>query len=155
MRGQSPALSTSAPSTSVLEAVLGLSPPWRIARVDFGETDASLHVWLTHARDVRWTCPACERQCVHDSGTPRVWRHLDICQYRTFLHADVPRVTCPMHGVADLAMPWAGAGRVYTAAMEECIITLAHSGGVHEAARFLRIGWEDAWTLMMSWRVGS
>jgi transposase len=155
MQKQSLAVSTSAPATPVVEAVLNLPGPWRIARVDLDETDATLHVWLTHAAHVRWTCPSCEHQCVHhDRGTPRVWRHIDICQYRTFLHADVPRVTCPMHGVADLAMPWAGAGRNYTAAMEDCISTLAHSGGVNEASRVLRIEWQDAWSLMMSRRVG-
>jgi transposase len=36
----------------------------------------------------------------------RVWRHLDTCQYQTFLHARVPRVDCPTHGVRQVRVPW-------------------------------------------------
>ena len=42
-----------------------------------------------------------------DHAEPRVWRHLDTCQFKTFLHARIPRVDCPEHGVVQVKVPWA------------------------------------------------
>jgi transposase len=42
-----------------------------------------------------------------------VWRHLDTCQYQTLLHARVPRVGCPTHGVRQVRVPWAGAEPIH------------------------------------------
>jgi transposase len=46
-----------------------------------------------------------------------VWRHLDTCQYQTFLHARVPRVACPTHGVRQVRVPWAEARSRFTLLM--------------------------------------
>ena len=35
----------------------------------------------------------------------RSWRHLDTCQFKTLLVADVPRVECPEHGVVVEHVP--------------------------------------------------
>ncbi|MBU0710988.1 transposase family protein, partial [bacterium] len=45
--------------------------------------------------------PVCEKEekevlCkVHDRRKERVWRHLDTCQMKTFIHSHIPRVKCP------------------------------------------------------------
>ncbi|MFT7511007.1 MAG: transposase, partial [Candidatus Omnitrophota bacterium] len=31
------------------------------------------------------------------SWSERRWRHLDSCQFKTFVRANVPRVQCPEH----------------------------------------------------------
>jgi transposase len=36
---------------------------------------------------------------VHDSSD-KTWRHLDFFQHQAYLHARVPRVSCPIHGCA-------------------------------------------------------
>ena len=46
----------------------------------------------------------------HDRAGERVWRHLDTCQYQTFLHARVPRVACPTHGVRHVRVAWMSRG---------------------------------------------
>jgi transposase len=37
----------------------------------------------------------------------RVWRHLNTCQFGTYVHARVPRVDCPEHGVVQVNVPCA------------------------------------------------
>jgi transposase len=37
-----------------------------------------------------------------DHADPRVWRHLATCQFKTFLHAHVRRVSCLAHGVLQV-----------------------------------------------------
>jgi transposase len=139
----------------LLEAVLGLTDPWRIERVDLARDESCLTVCVGDAAGVSWPCPACGvRLPCHDRGPERVWRHLDLCQFRMLLRARVPRVACPHHGVSDVAVPWARGGSSHTLAMEQHIVELTESGGVNTASRVLQIGWEVAWSLMMSRRVG-
>ena len=38
---------------------------------------------------------------IHDHRD-RVWRHLDTCQYRTLVHAQVPRLNCATHGIRQV-----------------------------------------------------
>jgi len=49
--------------------------------------------------DYRLTCPVCGKASPGYDTRRRCWRHLDTCQYRTVLVADVPRVECEEHGV--------------------------------------------------------
>ena len=139
----------------LLEASMGLPTPWRIERVDLRLTESCLSVRVGHAADASWPCPRCDvvSPC-HDHGMEREWRHLDFCQCRLLLHASVPRVACPRHGVAEVTVPWAETGSRYTSAMAHHIGSLAAIGGVGEASRALDIRWEDAWRLLMARRVG-
>jgi transposase len=43
---------------------------------------------------------------LYDHAEARVWRHLDSCQFKTYLHARVPRVACPEHGIRNATLPW-------------------------------------------------
>jgi len=59
-----------------------------------------IDVQVVHDEGVRWPCPECgELLTVYDHAPERVWRHLDTCQFKTYLHARIPRVNCP-----DLAL---------------------------------------------------
>ena len=57
------------------------------------------------------SCPACGTELAgFDHADERTWRHLDTCQFRTILEADVPRVECPEHGIHQVRVPWAEPG---------------------------------------------
>ena len=65
-------------------------------------------MWVQHPRRTRFTCPQCERELpIYDHADEREWRHLDSCQFLTYLHAKPPRVNCPEHGVVQVQLPWA------------------------------------------------
>ena len=82
--------------TKLFETILGLQAPWQIARVALDTSGERVDLWVEHAAAARWTCPECAQAAPgHDHADERVWRHLDTCQYQTFLHARVPRVACP------------------------------------------------------------
>ena len=40
---------------------------------------------------------------MHDTRE-RVWRHLNFFQYKAFIHAAMPRVTCPVHGMRTVVL---------------------------------------------------
>jgi transposase len=55
-----------------------------------------IDVQVVHDEGVRWPCPECgELLTMYDHAPERVWRYLDTCQFKTYLHARIPRVNCP------------------------------------------------------------
>lgn len=135
--------------TKLFETILGIQPPWRISRVALDTTGERVDLWAEHAA-TRWPCPECQQELAcHDHADERVWRHLDTCQYQTFLHARVPRVECPTHGVRQVRVPWAEARSRFTLLMERLIIDLIQqSSTVTGACRIARITWDEAWGVM-------
>lgn len=136
--------------TKLFEAILGLAAPWHVSRVTLDTTGERVDVWVEHDRMPAWPCPACaEAAPGHDHAEERVWRHLDTCQYQTFLHARVPRVACPTHGVHQVAVPWAVARSRFTLLLERLIIDLIlQCSTVTGACRIAGITWDEAWGVM-------
>ena len=62
----------------------------------------------------------------------RVWRHLNVFQYKAFIHADVPRVSCLAHGVR--AVPWARPDSGFTLLFEAMVVELAKCQPVADVA---------------------
>jgi transposase len=135
--------------TKLFETILGIQSPWHISRVALDTTGERVDLWAEHA-DTRWPCPECQQELpCRDHVEERVWRHLDTCQYQTFLHARVPRVDCPTHGVRQVRVPWAEARSRFTMLMERLIIDLIQQcSTVTGACRIARITWDEAWGVM-------
>src|SRR3989449_9137732 len=79
--------------------ILGVQAPWTVERVELDVAGGAVHVWLTRAEGAPAPCPECQTACPIYDHREREWRHLDTCQPQTRLHARVPRVDCPTHGV--------------------------------------------------------
>ena len=136
--------------TDLYSRILGLSAPWFVADVKLDTTVGQVDVHVDHATGVRWRCPTCGRELAcRDHAEPRIWRHLDTCQFKTFLHARVPRVECPEHGVLQVKVPWAEAKGRFTLLMERLIIdVLRECATVSSTCRLMRISWDEAWNVM-------
>jgi transposase len=136
--------------TKLFETILGIPAPWRISRVTLDTTGERVDLWVEHAADPRWACPECQQPLpCRDHAEERVWRHLDTCQYQTHLHARVPRVDCPTHGVRQVRVPWAEARSRFTLLMERLIIDLIRQcSTVTGACRIAGITWDEAWGVM-------
>ncbi len=136
--------------TKLFETILGLQAPWHIARVALDTSGERVDLWVEHDAGARWTCPECAQATPgHDHAEERVWRHLDTCQYQTFLHARVPRVACPAHGVRQVTVPWAAPRSRFTLLLERLIIDLIQQcSTVQGACRIARVSWDEAWGVM-------
>jgi len=76
-----------------------------------------------------------------DTRTRR-WRHLDTCQYRTILVAEVPRVECPEHGVHQVPVPWSESNSRFTALFEAQVVGwLAEEASISAVSRQLGLDW--------------
>ena len=105
------------------QQILGIASPWFVDDVELRVEAEEVQVHLKHHQDAAWHCPECGRACpIHDHQGPRTWRHLDTCQYRTVLSAEVPRTNCPEHGVRLVRLPWAEPHGRFTALFERLVI---------------------------------
>jgi transposase len=120
-------------------AALGLSVPWRVTRTEFDA--AQLDLYLDFPRGARFACPAkdcAEGACpVHDT-TDKTWRHMDFFQYKALLHARLPRVLCPEHGVRQVSVSWARPGSGFTMLFEALALTFAAAMPVAKVAAMTR-----------------
>lgn len=124
--------------TDLFQLALGLSSPWTVTRSAFDADDGRLDLYVDFPRGSRFACPQCGRAscAVHDTSA-ETWRHLDFFQHRAFLHARVPRVSCPDCGVRKAAVPWARAGSGFTLLFEAFVLALAKAMPIRNAARLV------------------
>ena len=135
--------------TALYEYLLGLQAPWTVSRVDLDVKRRQVEVWAEHAPGVEWPCPECAGQGrLYDHAEERVWRHLDSCQYRTYLHARIPRMQCATHGVVQVQVPWAEPKARFTRLFERLAIDVLRECSVTGATQILGLSWDEAWHLM-------
>lgn len=135
--------------TELYRHVLGLERPWKVDRVELDIRGGRVDVWTVHEEGLRWACPGCRTElAIYDHAPERIWRHLDTCQFKTFLHARVPRVECPTHGVKQVSVPWAEARSRFTALFERLAIDMLQASDVEGARKILRLSWDEAWGIM-------
>lgn len=121
-------------------AVLGLKAPWRVEHVETKLDAGGVHVTVALPTNTRWVCPECSAAApIHDHQA-RSWRHLDTCQFHTIVHARVPRLNCPNHGIRQLKVPWAEPGSQFTAMFEALAIDWLRQASVKAVADHVRIG---------------
>src|SRR5215218_3758832 len=105
----------------LFQAALGLPDPWRVVGAEFSADRQRLDLYLDFPKGVRFACPEGDAAAcaVHDTSD-KTWRHLDFFQHRAYLHARVPRVTCPTHGVRQVALVWARPESGFTLLFAAC-----------------------------------
>lgn len=136
-------------STELYRQLLGLAAPWTIERIELDIARQHVEVHVGHLAGQRFACPKCGRELgVYDHLAERVWRHLDSCQFLTYLHARPPRVSCPEHGVRQASLPLAQASSRFTHLFEALAIDILLAANVKKAAEILRVTWDEAWHIM-------
>lgn len=128
---------------SLYERVLGLSAPWTVEAVELDEARDRVDVHVVYEDDGTWSCPECGGAGRRHDARRRTWRHLDTCQYRTFVTADVPRVECAEHGVRQVAVPWSEPGSRFTALFEALALGWLREASISAVARRMRLSWDQ------------
>lgn len=124
--------------------LLGLTAPWGIERVELKLAEEEVHLFVALPPKELWVCPEClERAHIHDHRE-RTWRHLDTFQYRTILHARIPRLKCPNHGIRQIRVPWAEDNSRFTALFEALAIDWMKQASISAVAERLHLSWDEA-----------
>jgi len=136
--------------SQLYQQILGLTEPWFVERVELNMDQSRVDVFVDHRSDAAWVCPKCEKAAgLYDHAEERVWRHLDSCQLKTFLHSRVPRTGCPQCGIRKVKLPWAQTRSRFTLLMERMIIdVIHHCSTVQGACAIMRVSWDEAFGVM-------
>ena len=135
--------------TSFYEALLGLSNSWRVTKVDLNTSAGRVDVWAKDRPGIKWRCPECqEKASVYDHSEERVWRHLNTCQFGTYIHSRLPRIKCPNHGVRQVLAPWAEPGSRFTLLYENLVVDTLKECDVTGTNRLTGTSWYEAWNIM-------
>ena len=137
----------------LIEKSMNLGPEWTVAGVEFREglpTGDELHIFIVRTPGSSVECPSCHRRCGVYDARPGEWRHLDIWQYKTIIHCDVPRADCPECGVRTSSVPWASEDAArFTALFEAHALVMVMSGmPVSGAAKVLRLNDTVPWRML-------
>ena len=129
---------------ALFERSMGLDDAWEVSGTWFEEVEGGpdeLHVRVARRRGHAIPCPECGVPCgVHDARE-RTWRHLDIWQFRTYVHCAVPRTDCPEHGVRTVLMPWGGRPNShFTALFEAQVLAACMRGSTVKAVAEAPVG---------------
>lgn len=89
-----------------LKKNIGFDDEWKIEGVDFKTSPLSLDVTVSYVGPK--VCPVCGNECARYDTLVRKWRDLDFGSSPCNITAHVPRFDCPVHGVHQTVVPWAG-----------------------------------------------
>lgn len=124
--------------------ILGLVDPWEVRDVKLDVAGGEVRVTVGAKAGASLVCPECGTACPGYDTRQRAWRHLDTCQFKTILVADVARVNCAEHGVKQVRVPWAEPGSGFTALMEAVVIDWLRSlASIKAVAQQLRLSWDQ------------
>lgn len=130
--------------------LLGIEFPWLISRVEVDMSAEQIDVWVEEAAGVRFACAACNQDAsVYDHTAEQVWRHLDTCQCRTYVHARLPRTKCHKDGVKQVRAPWAEPRSQFTRMFEARLIDTLKECDVTGVTRLAGTSWDETWGVMM------
>ena len=128
--------------TELYRQILGIVSPWTITHVELNVDEETVRVFAQYDSKLEpWCCPECGKPAQgYDRREERTWRHLDSCQFKTFLIAAAPRVRCAQHGVQSLPVPWSAPHSRFTLLFERFAIAVLQATRVQaKAAHLLRL----------------
>jgi transposase len=135
--------------TELYRHLLGIASPWTVSKVNLDLEKQRVDVWADHPSGQLWPCPVCgDLTPLYDHSEERTWRHLDSCQFKTFLHAKPPRIACPKDGVRQVNIPWAEAKSRFTMLFERMAIDVMQVTHTAAARKIMRISWDEAWHII-------
>ena len=124
--------------TELFQLALSLMPPWMVKDCTFDVSEKRLDIRIDFERGGTFACPSCGRAgCGAYDTEERTWRHLNFFEHVTYLHAWVPRVSCPDCGVKTAGVPWARPGSGFTLLFEAFVLAIAREMPVQAVARIV------------------
>ena len=131
-------------SRTLYATLLGITEPWGVELVEMKQEAGEVHVTVALPANTRWVCPECHAAAPIHDHQERTWRHLDTCQFKTLVHARVPRLHCSTHGIRQLQVSWAEPGSRFTALFEALAIDWLKQASVSAVAKQMRLTWDKA-----------
>ena len=84
--------------------LLGIIDPWVVASIKRDSKSKEIIATVALKANMLLLCPICGKPATLHDHQLRRWRHLDSCNHKTIVEADIPRVECAEHELALYSM---------------------------------------------------
>ena len=129
--------------------LLGVSAPWMVKRASLDLLAAKVEIELEYDASAAVGCPECSKECSRHDHVERTWRHLDVMQFTTLIHARVPRTCCPIHGVKTVPVQWAERQARFTLLFEDFAVRVIDAcRSLTQAAELLELDWDSVMLIL-------
>jgi len=136
-------------STEFYRQILGIASPWKIVSVDLDMGAKRVHIRAEVIRTTKWGHPETKLAASLHKWTERTWRHLDTCQFETFITANVPSVKHRDGSIEEVAVPWAERYQRITKLLTQAVVMwLQACGNVAKVATAMRLDWQTVNKIM-------
>jgi len=123
--------------------LLNITEPWEVASIKRNSKSREVTAIVALKPDIPLLCPICSMVAkLHDHRFRR-WRHLDSCNHKTIVEADIPRVKCAEHGVKQVAVTWAVKGSHFTAEFESTVLLWLKGDSTKTVAENFGLSWDE------------
>lgn len=125
--------------SDMFKTALQLEDPWKLTHIEFDDQDQAWHLFVDFERGTSFACPLCGTPCKAHDTEKKQWRHLDFWNWKTFMHARLPRVACNVcNKVTQVSVKWSRPLSHFTLLFEAWAMRLMAEMPVNAAARELR-----------------
>jgi transposase len=130
--------------------ILGIKEPWKISKIEPKFSEREVHVYLEYSGQ-GGICPKCGAvTSIHDTRDERVWRDLDCCKCKTYVHCRLPRSKCAEHGILTMEIPWSTTRSHFTNDFERLAIEfLLIAKNRTKVSEMLELSWDDLDGIML------
>ena len=132
----------------LFQLALGIQSPWKVTEIELDTSANKLDIYIDFERGATFQCPKCQTSCKAYDTRERAWRHMDFFQYKTRLHARVPRIRCKEHGTLTVPVPWARPGSGFTLLFEAILILLCKESTVKGVERIVKERDKRIWNVL-------
>lgn len=123
--------------------LLEISSPWEVAGIRRDSKTKEVTAMIRLHSGTELCCPLCGKVAkLHDHRT-RKWRHLDSCNHKTLIEADIPRVSCVEHGIKQIAVSWAEKGSRFTLEFESTVLLWLKDDSISTVANNFGLSWDE------------
>ena len=127
---------------AALTKILEVKTPWIIEKIDVHSPTKTVNVFISFETGSKFSCSQCNKMSTVYDSNYRVWRHLDLCDYRCYLNIKIPRTKCTEHGVKVISHHPFGRQDIHYSFKLEALI-MAKAKTVSIRAMSLEIGEPD------------
>lgn len=89
----------------LVKLLVPMGNEWEVDHVDYSECNFMIRVYLRYTRDTVFV--GGKELKIWDYRPEREWRHLDMWQCQTFIHASIPRYKDAEGKPQSVEVPWA------------------------------------------------
>ena len=133
---------------TLFQLALGLVDSWYVRDTKFDTEAKRLDIFLDFKRGHAFPCPECGKSGKAHDTEEKSWRHLNFFQHEAYLHARVPRMRCPDHGVRLANVPWGRKESGFTLLFEALVMMLAREMPINAIAELLKVTDHRLWRVL-------